>query len=76
MNFAISTTWIDLKGTMLSEKTKQRKINTLCYYLYVETKTKQINKYKKAETVADIENKPVVTSGDKGRGKDKARIGD
>ena len=39
-------------------------------------KTKQINKYKKAETVADIENKPVVTSGDKGRGKDKTRIGD
>ena len=61
---------------MLSEKTKQRKINTLCYTYMWKLKTKQINKYKKAETVADIENKPVVTSGDKGSGKDNTRIGD
>ena len=39
-------------------------------------KNKQINKYKKTETVTYIENKPVVTSGEKGRGSDKTRVGD
>ena len=32
-----ATTWMDLKGIMLAE-ISQRKINTVCYHLYVEFK--------------------------------------
>ena len=31
------TTWMDLENIMLSE-VSQRKTNTVCYYLYVESK--------------------------------------
>ena len=31
------TTWMDMEGIMLSE-VRQRKTNTVCFYLYVESK--------------------------------------
>ena len=31
------TTWMDLEGAMLNERS-QRKTNTVCFHLYVETK--------------------------------------
>ena len=41
-----ATTWMDLEGIMLSEK-RQRKINTVCYHLYMESKKKKLmDKYK------------------------------
>ena len=36
-NLPFATAWMDLEGIMLSEMS-QRKINTVCYYLYVESK--------------------------------------
>ena len=40
---------MDLEGIMLSEK-RQRKINTVCYHLYVVSKKKFMDKYNKTET--------------------------
>ena len=37
-----ATTWMDLESIMLSE-ISQRKTNTLCYHLYMESK--KINEY-------------------------------
>ena len=34
---SLVTTWMDLEGTILS-KISQRKINTICFHLYVESK--------------------------------------
>ena len=48
-----AATWIDLQGLMLSEIVRQRKINTVCYCLYVESKAKT-NEYDKAETDSQI----------------------
>ena len=40
---SFETTWMDLEGTMLSE-ISQRRTNTVCYHLYVESKKiKQMN---------------------------------
>ena len=44
--FAI--TWMDLKGIILSE-IYQRKTNTVCFHLYVESKTKEMSKYNKTK---------------------------
>ena len=33
-----STTWINLEGIMLSEIIRERKTNTICYHVYVESK--------------------------------------
>ena len=33
-----STTWINLEGIMLSEIIRERKTNTICYHIYVESK--------------------------------------
>ena len=41
------TTWMDLKGTILSEKVRQRKTNTISSHLYMESKkTNKQNKTK------------------------------
>ena len=48
-----AATWIDLQGLVLSERVRQRKINTVCYCLYVESKTiklKQTNMTKQKQT--------------------------
>ena len=43
LSFAI--TWIDLESIMLT-KLSQRKTNSVCFHLYVESKkTKQMNKH-------------------------------
>ena len=33
-----ATTWVDLEGIVLSEIHQKGKTNTVCYYLYVESK--------------------------------------
>ena len=50
---------MDLDDIVLS-KLSQRKTNTVLFYLYVESKNKQMNKHNKTETVIDTENKPMV----------------
>ena len=47
----LAATWMDLEGIMLSE-ISQRKTNTICYHLYVESKKyiKLVNKTKKRQT--------------------------
>ena len=52
-----ATIWVDLKGFMIREiKVRQRKTNTLCYHLYVESKKiKQIDVYNKTETNSQIQ---------------------
>ena len=59
-------TWVDLEGIMLSEisqteKDKYCMISLLCRIW----KIKQTGEYNKKETDSDIENKPVVTSGER-----------
>ena len=44
-----ATTWMDLQGIMLSE-ISQRKTNTLCYHLYVESKKNKTNECNKTKT--------------------------
>ena len=62
-----ATTWMDPEGIMLS-RISQRKINTVHYELYVESKNK-MNECNK-NRLTNVENKLVVTSGGgKGRGK-------
>ena len=47
-----ATTWVDLEGIILSV-ISQRKTNTACFHLYVESKKiKQVNEYNKTEAVA------------------------
>lgn len=50
------TRGVDLKSIMLSEKS-QRKINTVLFAFYVESKTKQTR-------LTDTENKLMVVSGE------------
>ena len=56
-----AATWMDLENIILSE-VSQRKTNTLCYHLYVESKKNNTNKsIYKTETDLDIGKKLVVT---------------
>ena len=49
------TTWIHLMGIMLREIVRQRKTNTVSYYLHVESKKiKQMNVHNKTETNSQI----------------------
>ena len=59
---------------MLSE-ISQRKTNTVCYHIYVESKKRiqQISEYNKKER--DTENKLVVTSGERKGGVGQCRDG-
>ena len=64
---------MELEGIMLSE-ISQRKTNTVWYHLYVESKKiQQTSVYNKKEADTDIENKPVVTSGE-GKYRSKKRL--
>ena len=44
-----AATWMDLEGIMLSEISEQRKTNTACYHLYVES-----NKYNKLVNITKM----------------------
>ena len=45
----VATIWMDLEGVMLSDMS-DRKTNTVCYHLYVESKKlKQMNECNKTE---------------------------
>ena len=50
-----ATTWMDLKGIMLSERSQRKIVFTVCFCLYVECKTKQTYKYNKTETESPIQ---------------------
>ena len=56
---------MELEGIMLSEISQGKK-NTLCYHLYAE--------YKERNRLTDIENKLVVTSGEKEKGTSKIGV--
>ena len=56
----------EMEGIRLSEISQTEKGNTICYYLYVESKKKQTSAYNKKETYRYVENKLVVTSGNSG----------
>ena len=44
-----------LEGIMLSDITRQRETNTVCYHFYVESKKiEQVNEYSKTETDSQI----------------------
>ena len=58
---------MNLKGIMLSE-INQRKTNTVCYHFYVDSKTKISEYNKNINKLTDIENKLVVTSGEREEG--------
>ena len=47
------TTWMDLEGIMLSERT-QRKTNTICFHLYVESKKQNNNKKKQTHKYREL----------------------
>ena len=66
-----AATWIDLEGIMLSE-ISQRKTNTVWYHVYVELENKTSD-YKRNRL---IENKLLVTSGERERGRGKIGIED
>ena len=66
-----AATWIDLEGIMLSE-ISQRKTNTVWYHVYVELENKTSD-YKGNRL---IENKLLVTSGERERGRGKIGIED
>ena len=70
--FAI--TWMDLKGIMLSEMS-QRKTNTVCYHLYVDSKKeKLVNITKKKQTHRYREQTSGYCWGEgKGEGQDRGR---
>ena len=73
----LSTAWMDLEGINLSE-ISQRKPDIKWYYSYVESKKIQrASDYnKKRNWLTDIENKTVVTSGVKERGRGNAAGGE
>ena len=73
---SFATMWMDLEGIMLSE-ISQRKINTVWYHLYVESKkyNKLVN-IKKRSRLTDIENKLMITSGEREGGRGNIGIGD
>ena len=58
--------WVNLEHIMLNEMSdKERQILYDITYIWSITKTKQTNEYNKTETDLWIENKLVVTSGDR-----------
>ena len=60
-----ATAWMDLEGIMLSE-VSQRKANTVYSHLYMESTTSE---YNKKEVDSHIENKLMVTCGERERGR-------
>ena len=59
------TVWMDLEGIMLSE-ISQRKMNTVCFHLYVESKIlKKMSPPKPRNRLIDTENKLVVARREK-----------
>ena len=48
----------------------------MCYHLYVESKKNKISEYNKKETNTDIENKLVVTNGERERERGNIGVGD
>ena len=63
-----ATTWVDLEGIMLSEISQTEK-DKYIYHLHVESnKYNKLVNLKKRNRVPDIENKLVVTSGERGGG--------
>ena len=58
--------WMDLEIIILTE-VSQTKTNIIWYHLYVESKKNDTNEliYKR---LTDIENKPMVTKGERGKG--------
>ena len=73
-----AATWMELEGIMLSE-IRQRKTNIVWYHLHVESKkyNKSVNKTNKQtkSRLTDIENKLVVTSGERERGRGNIGVG-
>ena len=59
------TTWMNLEGIILSE-IRQRKINTVCFHLYVESKIDEQTR----QTVIDTENKQLVVTGELHKGEE------
>ena len=61
-----ATVWMDLKSITLSE-ISQRKTNTVCYHLHVESKkyNKLVNITTKKKRLTDIENKLVDNGGER-----------
>ena len=53
---------MDLEGIMLSEL-RERKTNTVCFHLYVESKKQNKQQIKQKQTHR-TENKPVVSRGE------------
>ena len=70
MQFAAK--WMDLEGIKV-KYVRQRKTNTVCYHLYVESK--KYNKLENKTRSRLIENKPVVTTGERERGRGKIGVG-
>ena len=54
---------MNLEGIMLSKISQIEKDSTKCYHIYVDSK-KKLNEYNKNK-LTDIENKLVVTSGNR-----------
>ena len=59
-----AATWMNLEGIMLSEMS-QRKTNTICYHWHVESKKWNAWIQQTRNRFTDIENKLVVTSGER-----------
>ena len=71
-----ATTWMDLEGILLS-KISQRKTNTVRYHSLMESeKYNKLVNITKRNRFIDIENKSVVTSGERERGRGKTGVGD
>ena len=72
-----AATGISLESTMLRVYVRQRKTNTVCYHLYVESKKyNKLVKKTKISRLTDIEKKLVVTSWYKEGRKGNKRIGE
>ena len=63
--------WRDLEGSKLSKGSQTDKESTIWYHLYVDAKKiQQTNEYsKKRSRLWDIENKLVITIGEKDEGR-------
>ena len=67
---------MDLEGIMLSE-ISQKERNTVWYQLYVASKKiQQTSEYDKKEADSGIENKLVVTNGEREAGRGNVGVGD
>ena len=66
--------WLDLENIMLS-KIRQRKTNTV-YHLYVESKNIIQMYVQNRNRLTDIENKLVITKGEREWGREKLRVWD